>query len=287
MKNLNINIGSYEEIIAMKAKDKKIQKKAQSGGCVTALLIYALEKDIIDGAVLTATINREKTLQTEPIIATTKKEILKAAKSKFTVCPTISVLKEATRKYGLEKIGTVNLPCQVRGIRKMQSYPLATRFIKKNIALILGIFCTATLSNDAFDTLIKEKAKVKPIEVTKISILEKELRISTDEKDIYIPSEQVIGYQQSGCDVCKDYTSKYSDISMGNVGSPDGWSTVIKRTSKGSKILEAAINDDIFEVEPITDGFNIIEKHAKIKKELNQKNIDKKLELGLTIPYIE
>ena len=40
-----------------------------------------------------------------------------------------------------------------------------------------------------------------------------------------------------------DFTSEQSDISVGSVGSPDGWSTIILRTEKGLKLLKNAEKD--------------------------------------------
>ena len=47
------------------------------------------------------------------------------------------VLKQAVRQYGLEKVGTVTIPCQTMGLRKMQSYPFGVRFLADKIALEL------------------------------------------------------------------------------------------------------------------------------------------------------
>ena len=40
--------GTYKEVVSARATDKAIQKVAQDGGIVSALLCYALEENIID-----------------------------------------------------------------------------------------------------------------------------------------------------------------------------------------------------------------------------------------------
>ena len=42
--------GTYKEVVSARATDKAIQKVAQDGGIVSALLCYALEENIIEGA---------------------------------------------------------------------------------------------------------------------------------------------------------------------------------------------------------------------------------------------
>ena len=68
-------LGPHQEILTARATDKKILKNAQDGGIVTALLVYALEKNIIDGTIVAGDGNEP--WKPEPIVATTKKEILK------------------------------------------------------------------------------------------------------------------------------------------------------------------------------------------------------------------
>ena len=46
---------------------------------------------------------------------------------------------------------------------------------------------------------------------------------------------------RSGCGFCDDLVSRLADISIGSIGSPDGYSTVIVRSERGEKLLEAAV----------------------------------------------
>ena len=43
---------------------------------------------------------------------------------------------------------------------------------------------------------------------------------------------------EKGCVYCDDFKAKLADISVGSVGSPDGYSTVIVRSDAGKKLLE-------------------------------------------------
>ena len=48
-------LGTYKEAVAARFTDKRIQEVAQDGGIASALLIYALENNIIEGAVVAET----------------------------------------------------------------------------------------------------------------------------------------------------------------------------------------------------------------------------------------
>lgn len=279
-------LGPYEEIMTVRAVDKKVLKKSQDGGIVTTLLSFALEDGIIDGTIVAAP--SDDPWKPEPLVATTKKEILKGAGTKYTMCPNVALLKEATREYGLEKIGTIGTPCQIMGIRKLQTYPMGFRNVSENIALVLGIYCMENFPYESIRTFVEDTVGVPLSKVTKLDISKGKLFITYTDGEGAIPLKKTHGYEQTGCNYCLDYLAELSDISCGSVGAKPGWSTVIKRTKKGASLLERAIKEgelEVTETNPGKFGVEMLEKLAKQKKTKNQKNIDKKLDLGLNIPF--
>lgn len=281
-------LGPYQEIITARATDKKIRGKSQDGGIASAILIYALEENIIDGTIVAG--DGDEPWMAEPKIATTKKEILKAAGTKYTMCPNLSLIKEATRSYGLEKIATIGTPCQVMGMRKMQAYPMGLRNVTDKIALSIGIYCMENFPYESLKTFICDKAGTTPAHVTKMNISKGKLFIKHNgAKDAYaIPIKETHGYEQSGCNYCLDYVAELSDFSCGSVGAKDGWSTIIKRTDKGNNIINDAVEKGVLEVTETNEGkfgLEMLRKLSVNKKKKNQKRIDKKLDLGLKVPF--
>jgi len=43
---------------------------------------------------------------------------------------------------------------------------------------------------------------------------------------------------REGCDYCGDLVSRLADVSIGSVGSPEGFSTVVVRSLRGERLLE-------------------------------------------------
>lgn len=279
-------LGPHQEIITAKATDKKIKSKSQDGGIVSAILSYALEQNIIDGTIVAGP--GKEPWKPEPLIATTKKDILKGAGTKYTMCPNLSLIKEATREYGLEKIGTVGTPCQVMGLRKMQVYPMGARNVTDKIALVMGIYCMENFPYESIKTFIEDKVGVKPSQVKKMNITKGKLFITHTEGEGQIPLKETHGFEQTGCNYCMDYVAELSDISCGSVGSKPGWSTIIKRTDKGSSLIDKAIEDGVLETMETNEGkygIELLRKLATNKKKKHQKRIDQKLDLGLNIPF--
>jgi len=279
-------LGTYKEALSARSTDKQIQKIAQDGGIVTALLTFALDEKIIDGAVVSGP--GKDMWKPEPMVAMSSDEILAAAGTKYTFSPNVFMLKQAARQYGLEKIGTVAIPCQTMGIRKMQSYPFGVRFIADKIALLLGIYCMENFPFESLRTFISEKAGVSPELVEKMDIGKGKFWIYTADEELTIPLKETHGYEQSGCKVCLDYVAELADLSTGSVGSPDGWSTVLTRTDAGESVFKMAVDAGLIETKPMADvkpGLGLLEKLATDKKTKNQKTIDDRIAMGLPVPY--
>ena len=279
-------LGPHQEIITAKAADNKVLSKAQDGGIVSAILIYALEENIIDGTIVAGP--GDEPWKPEPLVATTKKEILKGAGTKYTMCPNLSVIKEATREYGLEKIGTVGTPCQVMGLRKMQTYPLGVRNVVDKIALSIGIYCMENFPYESLKTFINDKVGVTPSQVTKMNITKGKLFITHTGGEGKIPLKETHGYEQAGCNYCMDYVAELSDLSCGSVGAKPGWSTIIKRTDKGASLIDKAIKEGVLETTETNEGkfgLEMLRKLSTNKKKKHQKRIDKQIEYGLNMPF--
>ena len=281
-----MSLGSYKQVVSARATDKAIQKVSQDGGIVTALFTYALEEQIIEGAVVAAP--GDDPWDPKPLVAMTPEEIISAAGTKYTFSPNVWMLKEAVRHYGIEKVGIVGIPCQLQGIRKMQSYPFGTRFVADKLALVVGIFCMENFPLASLETFINEKMKSSTHVTKKMDIGAGKFWVETTDEKLSIPLKETHGYEQAGCNICKDYTAELADISTGSVGSPDGWSTVFSRTGSGDDILSQAIEAGVIETKVMDDvkpGLGLLEKLANGKKDNAEKEIASRTELGLPVPF--
>ena len=157
------NITGYVESVSLcNAKESRVRNAGSSGGVVTMLLLYLLEKGHIDGAIVVTT-DDHNPLISRGVLARTKEEILKAAKSKYIVTPSMEILKQIRSLDG--KFAIVGLPCQVHGIRKLANvYPE----LFQKIYIILGLICHYTLEPDS----IKSLAHIKKINEDEIEKFE-------------------------------------------------------------------------------------------------------------------
>jgi len=54
---------------------------------------------------------------------------------------------------------------------------------------------------------------------------------------------QLRKYLRKSCKNCKDFTNRLADVSLGGVGAPESWTTVLVRTKRGKGIFDTAVKE--------------------------------------------
>jgi coenzyme F420 hydrogenase subunit beta len=258
-------IGVYETVRSTRATDRAIREVATDGGVVTALLVYMLEHHLIDGAIVS---RKTSILSREPMIATTRNELIAAAGSHFggsshleelgdrytTYSPTLSAVK-GLRSGSMQRVAMVGTPCQVHTVRKMQALGILPAHI---ITFAIGLFC---IENFGFDETGRRKLEARlqaevgrPVhfeDIDKINI-KGDLIVSLNGTDkarttIHVPLDELEEMARPACLACTDFANDYADLSAGGLGSPEGYTTVLLRTQKGSRIYAEALSHGYIE----------------------------------------
>ncbi len=221
-----------------KATRKEIQSQAQDGGVVTALLAYALESKMIDAAVVTG---RDSKWKSKPEVATKYSDLVKNAGTKYTPSPTLLGVRSAIDEYMKTKIGLVGTPCQIRAVRRIQTSPLGHSRLAQAMTLSIGLFCMESYAYDKLiDAYVTSKG-IDPTTVTRMGIKKGSFIAWSGENELlHVPLKEVDAFVRNSCKQCDDFTAEYADISVGGIGCPTGYSTVIARTEKGFELLKNA-----------------------------------------------
>lgn len=249
-------LGAY----AVRSLDIEVLEHAQDGGAVTAVLVSLLKKN--SGAIV-AGLDKDKPWFPVPVLAKDKKTLTECAGTKYTSAPMMLGLKQA-EKEGLE-IAMVGTPCQIHALRRRQRN-------NQSDALTIGLFCMETFDYDKLMAHLKEQG-VDPVKVSKFQIKSGKFIVNRPNEAPYeVKIRKLKELSRLCCRVCEDYTSELADLSIGNVGSPDGFSTVLVRSKKGKDILDAAEKAGLIEVTPLSNyqpGMSIVDKLADMKKKEN------------------
>ncbi len=249
-------IGAYQTIASARATEEAIRKRATDGGAVTSLLLYMLENYLIQGAMVsqsTAAFNRE------PLIATTREEIISAAASssltgssrleqpgdKYTTyCPVLLGIKGLESKR-LSRVAMAGTPCQTRTVRKAQCLGVHPAHV---VGYTIGLFCMESFAFDAPGRRrLEDKLHVNLADVDTLTVKE-DLNITLrDGATIHLPLEEAEEMARPACLACTEFANDYADIAVGGLGSPDGYATILIRTEKGNRVYDGALRQGYIE----------------------------------------
>jgi coenzyme F420 hydrogenase subunit beta len=169
------------------------------------------------------------------------------------------------------RIAMVGTPCEIMAASKLQYYTDSPIDVK------LGLFCMENFSYKYFGNLLKEyDLKMNDVEKFQIDKGFVFLFLKTKET-VKIPLSVVKRIIRKNCNICVELTSETSDISIGSIGSDDGWSTLIIRTKKGEEIVNGAIKQEFIEAKDLTESqFKLLNKIAGTKINKNLEYIEER-----------
>lgn len=248
--------GRVENTYVAHAADAAVRQAGASGGLVTALLLFLLEKGHIDGAVIVGS-DPEHPHLTKGILATTPEAIRNAAQSKYCVTPSMEVLRELRNRKG--KFAVTALPCQIHGLRKLAQ---ADPTLSKKIEVVFGLYCTCTMNPDGHLEALRA-AGIREDDVARFHFrgggwpggmfVEKKdgtavpLHASQSFGTVINTMFRLFGAER--CRLCVDGLAEFADLSFGDFWAFDYSDTfnklerctlVSQRTGKGLEILQEA-----------------------------------------------
>jgi len=298
----DIWLGNYINCYLGHAKNYEIRYESSSGGLITALLVFALEKGIIDGALITR-MKEDEPLEPEIIIAREKEDIISAMGSKYCPVPANIGLKEILKEKG--KFAVVALPCHIQGLRKFE---MINKELRDKIILRFGLMCSKTPTFLGTEYFLQKKGikkeNVKKIRyrgkgwLGSITILLKDGNEKTYPRVPQKLSDKILhlssfhySFSHPRCLLCCDHNNEFSDISFGDPRLPElikkekiGKSLVVSRTEIGEEILEKARMSGVIEIEKIPISKFFLAQNHSFKAGFNVHMSILKL-LGKSIPY--
>lgn len=248
-------VGKMKNCYLGKAIDEEIYDNSQSGGIVTALLTNALEEKIIQAAIVTS-MEKGNPPQVKAQLAKSRKDLVKAQKSKYCVVPLLEILREIDEER--LDFGIVGLGCHMHGlINILDKKPM----LKKKLKFKIGLFCERNMTRTGIDFLIKQskfdkkqsmlhfkdkKVKGYPGHV---KIFDDKGNVSTKQPSVRMAIKDF--FTPIRCRLCFDKLNIFSDISVGDpwgikkADHKTGESAIICRTTTGKKLLKQAVEKKI------------------------------------------
>ena len=276
-------VGFFLEAYSARTKISEISEICQDGGVSSTCLHYLLENNEIDvaiGAKMSNTLWRP-----EPVLLKSKEEILLTAGTKYVNNPNLQMLNE--NELQDKRIAVVGVPCQAQALLKSKVYNIGFPSIN-NIEYRIGIFCMESFS---YKSLLEicEKLNVDIKNAKKMDINKGKFFVYTNSgEEFNIPIKEISHLGREDCEMCFDLTSESADISIGSIGSPSGWNTVLIRTRKGKELYDKLLSNNLIESKALVDvkpGLPLLQRIAGSKKNNSKKHINARLEENKRVPH--
>ncbi len=254
--------GAYRGLFIGYSKDPEVRSSGASGGILSAVLIYLLEKGMIKGAVVTR-MSPDRPWLTEPWIATTRQEILDAAQSKYILTSVNEILERIALFDG--PLAYVGLPGQVQSVRKLQAMEDPS---VKNIRYVFGPFYGNTLYFSSVRSFLKSHGER---DHTAIRSLHFRYGEWPGNMRVEMRSGRVIELKKFHANYlipfhivrnslfCTDFTNEFTDLSGGDAWAPVyeerglGFSLVIGRSERGMALLKEMEAEGWLELSPLPE----------------------------------
>jgi coenzyme F420 hydrogenase subunit beta len=215
---------------------------AQDGGFVSAFLISLLEAGEIDGA-LVARESQIERWKGEAVLARTPEEVRECAGSFYN--QTLALGHVDFKGYDLPpnpRIAVVGTPCEIEGIKAMQARPWTWGSSQvEAITLTIALLCTKSFNYEKLMLEeIRDKRSVDLDNVGRVDVIRGKMIVQDLDGETIIkePIRDFHGAALKGCDECADFMGYAADISVGSVGSNDGYSSVLIRSEEGLAAFE-------------------------------------------------
>jgi coenzyme F420 hydrogenase subunit beta len=242
--------GVAKDIFLARATDPEVHSAGQDGGLVSAILLWCLEHDRIDAALVSALEGDGSTWKAVPRAVRTREDVLATAGSRYTYSANTLAYADAVASGG-ERLALVGMGCQA-------SVPAIMRARKagkpgRRLALSIGLLCSKTFDDAIFDELLRDRYGLARQDIVKMNI-KGVLQIWMRDGSYHeVPLKESHAWTREGCKMCPDFAAEHADISTGGIGAFNDWTLTLVRTDAGREVVEGMRADGVIETRPGDD----------------------------------
>ncbi len=255
--------GVAMDIVLAKATDGDIQDVGQDGGLVSAILIWALDHDLIDAALVSYLEGDGRSWKAIPGVATNREEVLAGAGSRYTYSANPMAYPQAISD-GAERIALVGMSCQ-SSLPPVLSARKAGK-VARRFALNIGLLCSKTFDDAIFPELFEAKYGLHKEDMVKMNIKGVFQVWMRDGSYHEVPLKECHEWTREGCKLCPDFAAEHADISTGGIGAFNDWTLTVVRTDRGREVMDGMLSDGAVEVRPADEDPAAVELMRKLSR---------------------
>jgi coenzyme F420 hydrogenase subunit beta len=239
--------GISSDTLLVRATDPEILAAGQDGGLVSTMLVWALEHDVIDAALVSYLEGDGSSWKAVPGVATTREQVLAAAGSRYTYSAN-PLAYPAAIEGGAERVALVGMGCQASAAPMMKARKAGK--IARRLSLTIGLLCSKTFDDAIFPELFEARYNIHRSTIAKMNI-KGVFQVWTHDGGYHeIPLKEAHAWTREGCTSCPDFAAEHADISTGGIGASNDWTLTLVRTDAGRELLEGMLADGVIETRP-------------------------------------
>ncbi|MGH9127966.1 MAG: Coenzyme F420 hydrogenase/dehydrogenase, beta subunit C-terminal domain [Acidimicrobiales bacterium] len=248
--------GVAKDIVLARSTDEALREAGQDGGLVSAILVWALEHDRVDAALVSYLQGDGSSWKAVPGVATNRKEVLDSAGSRYTYSANPLAYPEALAT-GAERIALVGMGCQASVPGAMSARRAGK--VARRLSLTIGLLCSKTFDDSIYTELFEARYGIARGDIVKTNVKGAFQIWTRDGAYHEVPLKQTHEWTRQGCLTCPDFAAEHADISAGGIGAFGDWTLALVRTEKGRELMEAMVLDGALETRPGDDDPGAIE----------------------------
>jgi coenzyme F420 hydrogenase subunit beta len=264
IEELRASWGPVLEMWEGHATDARLRFRGSSGGAISAISAWALERGGMRG-VLHIAARRDVPYLNETVLSTTREQVLERSGSRYAPASPCDGLQRIQDAPG--PCVFVGKPCDCAATQRARRLRPA---LDRNLGLVVGFFCAGTPTTAGTLAMLAKMGVEDPAKVRSLryrgdgwpgsatAVVETaDGRVET-RRLTYAQSwgEVLADHKQWRCNLCPDRTGEAADLSFGDpwwAGVPDdapGRSLIVVRTERGRQALHAAMAAGYIAAEP-------------------------------------
>ncbi|MBV8551258.1 MAG: Coenzyme F420 hydrogenase/dehydrogenase, beta subunit C-terminal domain [Acidobacteriaceae bacterium] len=242
--------GETLEIWEGHATDPEIRFRASSGGIISALALYCLERENMQ-FILHSTASPDEPWVNRTVVSSSRDEILARAGSRYAPASPCDGIRQIEESEGTCVF--VGKPCDVAAVSLLRR---ERKQLDERLGLVLTFFCAGTPSSEGSTNLVRSLA-IDPASVASVRYRGEgwpgEFRVFSETGAAqaslsYQESwRQLTSYRPLRCNLCPDGLGRFADIACGDAwhkfsgtDRDTGRSLVLVRSARGREILRRA-----------------------------------------------
>jgi coenzyme F420 hydrogenase subunit beta len=237
-------------VLLARATDPEVLAAGQDGGVVSAILIWCLEHDRIDAALVSVLAGDGAGWRAEPGVARDRAAVLAAAGSRYTYSAN-PLAYSAAVEQGAERLALVGMGCMTSAPVVMKSRKAGK--VGRRLGLSIGLMCSKTFDDRIFEEFFEAEYGIARADIAKVNIKGVFQIWCRDGSYHEVPLKEGHAWTREGCKSCPDFAAEHADISTGGIGELKDWTLTVVRSQQGQELIDEMVAGGALEVRPGED----------------------------------